>query len=264
VDETSVTSDGASSSDGQSKPLATITAVFGLFAGLATLLTVLGGVALTVRFRSSGLPTEAIAGGLPTSFFLSIGLDVTLQLLIFAGLVAVAVVRPGLSRVIYAFLAAGVLAYPFTRTVTGSEWVWLTVAAFLSAFVVWRYARKLGRRPWPGDGWRRIVALLATSSAAILLALFVSLRFYFEWKAVDVLDAKACLAGNKEEAGLFIGENDSSVFIGVTSPGPARITEIPRDDVKRVFIGDGVKDVSCPIIPTTPPAPTSPPPPPPP
>jgi hypothetical protein len=240
-------------------PLATVTAVFGLFAGLASLLAILGGLALTVRFLSTGLPTHAIVAGIPPRFFLTVGLDVTLQLVIFVALVALAILASGVSRLVLVVLAAGLLAYPLTRTVSGTDWIWLGVVALLTALGVWLRVRRLAKKlDGKTNRWSRLLGLAATLGGGFaVLVTFAVWRFAFEWRAVDVREAKACIAGDQEEYGLFIGENDNSVFIGVTSPGPARIVEIPRDDVKRIFISKSAEDITCPPSPPPPPAPPS-------
>jgi hypothetical protein len=219
--------------------LATVTAVFGLFAGLGSLLAILGGVALTIRFRASGLPTEAIVSGLPIRLFLSIGLDLTLQLLILAILAGLAAwTSSARRRAVLAVLATAVLAYPFTRIVSGNWWYALGGAALATAVVL----LVLSTRVFKDQDLTAFLALLG-----VVVALFVVWRFVFEWTAVDVLDAKACLVNNQNPvSGLFIGEGESRIYLGVTSFGPARIVAIPGDDVSRLLIGNKVEDVRCP------------------
>ena len=219
--------------------LATVTAVFGLFAGLGSLLAILGGVALTIRFRASGLPTEAIVSGLPIRLFLSIGLDLTLQLLIVAILAALAAwTSSGFRRAVLAVLATAVLAYPFTRVVSGNWWYLLGGAALATALVL----LVLSLTVFKGKDLTAFLALLG-----VVVALFAVWRFVFEWTAVDVLDAKACLANNQNPvSGMLIGEGESRIYLGVASPGSARIVAIPGADVSRLLIGKRVEDVACP------------------
>ena len=219
--------------------LGTATAALALFAALGAVVTVLGGVVLTLRFWSSGVPMEAIVGGLPTRFFLSVGLDVTLHLLIFGGLVALAALQEAMAvRLVSAVLAVAVLVYPFVRTAEDGEWVWIGVLAAVTTAVV---SLAFGRK----DKSRVPVGV------ALALVAFVAWRGAFEWRAVDVLDAKACLTGNQVEVGLFVGENSDSFFIGVrpSSAQPGRISEIPRSQLVRVFIGDRSGEIPCPKAP---------------
>jgi hypothetical protein len=223
--------------DNGDKPFIKVAAAFGLIAGLGALITVLGGVALTLRFWSTGVPMEAIVGGLPTRFFLSVGLDVTLQLFFFAGFVALSMLFPHTTlRPVFALLAAAVLLYPFARTATGREWIWIGALAALTAFVLYL------------PHWLRQDPADAAIVGVLALLAFVAWRGAFELTAGDVMDAKACLIGDQEEVGLFVGENSDSVFIGVrpASPQPGRVSEIPRSHLKRLYIGHESGEIPCP------------------
>ena len=238
---------------GGSKPLGAVTAAFGLLAGLTALVAVLGGVALTLRFRASNVPMEAIVGGLPKQFFLSVGLDVTLQLLVFSVLIALAV-RPAassLARLLLSAVAAFVLAYPFFRIADGLEWLWLALFGVITIVVLWIKIFQVAGTTRTATGWH-LGRELVLSVAIVVLFLFAVWRGVFEWAAGDVLDAKACLTDDQAPvSGLFVGENDNSLFIGVasTSQQPGRVTEIPRDQMRRLFIGKKAASIPCPPSP---------------
>ena len=51
-----------------------VAAAFGLFAGLASLVVILGGAVLSLRLRSQGLPADAVVAVLPREFLISVGL----------------------------------------------------------------------------------------------------------------------------------------------------------------------------------------------
>jgi hypothetical protein len=218
------------------------TAVFGLFAGFASLIIVLGGAVLTLRLWWRELPTEPIAGGLPTRLLLSVGLDVALQLLIFGGFAALTLMASRRARqarrlVVFAAasVAAFVLVYPFLRTVDDRALAVVIVAGIGTALVGSVLVATFATRPW----W-----LLAA-----VVVVFLAWRIPFEFTAAEVLDAKACTLTGTETMGLFVGESDRAVFIGVEGEAP-HIVEIPATQIYRLFIGEDLGEARCPPAPT--------------
>jgi len=91
------------------------------------------------------------------------------------------------------------------------------------------------------------------------LAVFIPWRAVFEWRSAAGLDALVCLVGQggiTEDKpfvgrvdGLFIGENDNSVYIGEKNP-PAknidpRIVQVPREEIGLVLIGENADEENC-------------------
>lgn len=206
--------------------------------GLAGLVTVLGGVALTFRLWWRELPTESIVGGLPTSLFLSVGLDVTLQLLIFAGITALILLtdRNANWPVLIMVAAAFVLIYPFLRILDGRTLAFVVgVGGPVTALAGWVLLSRLRDNH------------LAFVVAVVLI--FLAWRIPFEFTAAEIIDVKACTLTGTETLGLFVGESDSSVFIGVTETKPHFIAEIPGDQVYRLFLGEDLSGAKCPPVP---------------
>jgi hypothetical protein len=220
--------------------LATVTALLAVVGGLAGLVTVLGGVALTLRLWSRGLPTESIAGGLPTSLFLSVGLDAALQLLVFGGLIALVVLagRDANWAVLIMAAAASVLVYPFLRT-TIDEPTWalsVAVGGLLTTLGGFALLQRFADRRW--------------FVLAGVVLVFLAWRIPFEISAAEVVEVKACTMTGTETVGLFVGESDSTLFIGVTGDAP-HIAEIPGDQVYRAFLGEDVSEATCPPVPNS-------------
>ena len=97
-------------------PLGMVAAAFGLFAGLASLVVILGGAVLSLRFAEPGLPADAVVAVLPREFLISVGLGVTVQLVVFLLVLLPGFVwqGAGVARAA-AWAGAALLAYPFLR-----------------------------------------------------------------------------------------------------------------------------------------------------
>jgi hypothetical protein len=232
-----------------------VAAAFGLFAGFASLVVILGGAVLTFRLRSRGLQPEGVVAVLPRELLISVGLSVVIQLALFFLVLLPGFVWEQLRievAIAGACAAAILLAYPFLRIAAGYDLVllaaaWAVTAFILSAFIVW------GRRKWVSTNQ----AIPIISLVIVGLAAFIPWRTVFEWRSGKGLDALVCLVGqgglNKKEPfvggfdGLYIGENDNNVYIGEKrrSEGAARIAEIPRNEVGVVLVGEKADQESC-------------------
>jgi hypothetical protein len=231
-----------------------IAAVFGLFAGFASLVVILGGAVFAFRLRTRGLPADAVVTALPREFLISVGLGVTLQLVAFLLVLLSGFVSQGVELAIAAAWGAAILlAYPFLRIVAGYWWLllaaaWAATSLILSGFILW------GRRKWgPTRETLPIVGLVLVG-----LAVFIPWRAVFEWRSAAGLDSLVCLVGqggiseNKHYVGkvdgLFIGENDNSVYIGQKHPQKGAdplIAQIPRKQIGLVLIGKNADKESC-------------------
>jgi hypothetical protein len=234
--------------------LGMVAVVFGLFAGLASLVVILGGSVLAFRLRTQGLPADAVVAVLPREFLISVGLGVTIQLVAFLLALLLGFVWQRVDMAMAAaWVGATLLAYPFLRIATGYGWLllvaaWVATAFVLSGFILW------GHRKW---GSTR-EALPIVSLIIVGLVVFVPWRGLFEWRSAEGLDALVCVVGEGgiTEAkpfvgginGLFIGENENSVYIGEKHPSGGldpRIAEVPRVLVGLVLIGENADEETC-------------------
>jgi hypothetical protein len=229
-----------------------VAATFGLFAGFASLVVILGGAVLTFRLRTQGLPADAVVTALPREFLISVGLGVTFQLVAFLLVLLPSFVWQSVELAIAAAWGAAILlAYPFLRIVSGYDWLllavaWIAAGFIFTGFILW------GRRKWSAT--RETVPIV--SLLIVGLAVFIPWRAVFEWRSAGELEALVCLVGQGgiEEKfvgrvdGLFIGENDNSVYIGEKSPEKnidPRIAQIPRGEIGLVLIGENADDERC-------------------
>jgi hypothetical protein len=227
-------------------PVGMVAAAFGLFTGLASLVLFLGAFTLTWRLRTQGLPAEAVVAVLPREFLISVGVGVTIQLVAFLLAVSPAFVwtRVALVAVVSALTGASVLAWPFLRIAAGAEWfllagAWIVTAIILTGCIL-GVRRKWGasREPLP------IVILVSVG----LLA-FGAWRAVFESQSAQGLGALLCGKAVGDQAnGLFIGENETSFYIGERHPengGSPRVAEIPRESIAVVLIGENADERKC-------------------
>ena len=227
-------------------PLGMVAAAFGLFAGLASLVVILGGAVLSWRLRSQGLPADAVVSVLPREFLISVGLGVTVQLVVFLLVLLPGFVwqGAGVARAA-AWAGAALLAYPFLRIASGYDWLllgaaWLVTAFILYGFILW------GRRKWGST--RETLPIV--SLVIVGLAFFIPWRAAFEWRSAPGLDALVCLVGSEGFAGEFpvgwadgvlIGENNNYIYIGQKKRSGGRdpqIAQIPREHIGIVVVGE--------------------------
>lgn len=217
-----------------------LTTVAGLAAVFAGSVYVLGGAVLSLRLTFRRVPADVVVAGIPREFLISIGLAVTLQLLMYIGIFAF-VFRSAPKRlwtrrlILVALLAAAVLAYPLARSAEGSTELTLIAITWAStALLLFLLVRRVVVR---SSGRTRLA--LGASLLLTVTPMFVAWRIAHEYQASKVLDAAVCGTDHEQLAeGLFIGENDTRVYIGEKTSGqPARIAEIPRDRILVLVIG---------------------------
>ncbi len=191
---------------------------------------------------------------MPREFLVSVGLAVLLQFIIVIALLLAPAWRPRrqVTRTVLiygsAILATAALAYPLGRWI--GWWDWWLLLVFVGAIATFgAFLLLLASAFASGDADR-----LRSGVVVILVAfaIFVPWRVALEWFSLEGLDVRVCLMGQEAGAldGLFIGENETSVYIGETDTDQPRIAEIPRGEVERVYLGKGAQDVTC-ATPTT-------------
>jgi len=234
-----------------------------LAALLVSLVYVLGGLTLALRLTVKGLPAETVVGGLPREFLITQGLGVLYQLLLFLAVMWLSLVpspqavwRKRLPWV--AGVGAGVLALPLFR----SEWsevrdrgelvtVPVIVAAAVTAVLLWWRIRAVvtTRR---GETWIGLAGRLTI----LFVVVFALWRVVLELEAGRILEAKVCTK-DIGLAGLFIGENSDSVYIGEQpsvyfgeqdprNRGSPQVVVVPRESVEILVIGVEAGNVDCP------------------
>lgn len=255
---------GTTSSPGTpTKPLEAVKDFFGLFAGLAVLVYVLGGVVLFTRLAYEDLPNEAVFGQLPREFLITVGLG---QVLLPAALLAaahagfratrskkdgarnLAAEKKWVFRVAVAWFLAFVAALAWRRSEIddqsglGDPYFWAaallaTAAAIAAAALLrWRYT-KWGRfRSKYGPRWLPLT--LVYGLTAMVAATFIAATF-------PLLDARACMSAGFAENGELVGQGGDRIFLGEDRPKDRRITSLPASDVEQLFVGDDAGNAIC-------------------
>lgn len=264
----------------------TVLGLFGSFAALAAAIYAFGGFVLYERLGLRDLRTDAVVSSLPREFLISVGLAVLAQFGLFLLVLLVAYVQEAklplgeregrrlhlevtwasAARVAIAIVATAVLALPLYRWITweGVAWYWWwplilpgIVLAAVATFVALLFILE-----WSVNGPSAPDFDIATLKSAGLLTLFAFLIFIpwrvaLEAASIDSFNTRVCTANPSHSiTGIFIGGNDSRVYVGETE-FPHRIAEIPRTDVTRIYIGKNAATTPCPsslesltIIPT--------------
>jgi hypothetical protein len=339
----------------ENRAVQALTTLFGLFAGIALLVYVLGGVILLLRLQTRELRAEVVVATLPREFLVSVGLAALFQFFLFLGLLLLTFVQQAVPwarwpetrgrhrrvpsrlfralpaqeheeerelvaggiRGIIVVAATAALVVPLTRWIGVKglpSWTWLVLAytlvlvgfTFFVAFEVWSPGEKWKRLPkrwffptlivggalvtglvtfywfrevrwlqlvvvvlaavltavglWqllrsvvdpplpaPTDRSRARVQLRRTAWLTLIAFLvFVPWRAWLEVASLGGLNVAVC-SGTPENhfSGLFIGENDTSVFVGESEGSFPRIVEIPRGGITRIFLGKDAKSNSC-------------------
>ena len=244
-----------------------ILGTIGTLAGVTAAIYVFGGAVLYWRLLLSQVRTDAVVSSLPREFLISIGLAVLAQLVPFMILLLLVYVQeaelPLASgakakriRVCLVLLATLVLAIPLLLRVW-RDWplVATTVcAAFATAVVLWlllRWKVETPVRRSLDDKRFFFSERKYLLDAAVLLTLagvvFVLWRGALEAASLDALGARVC-ANKQTDAitGLFVGANNERVYVGEHAD-PHRIAEIPRSEIKRVYLGTGAERTPCPV-----------------
>ncbi len=273
----------AGRSDGESAALKRISQVFGLFAGLATIVYIAGGFVLALRLGFEDLPWEAVLSQLPKEFLISIGVTtVILPALLGASLYGgwrlldnADTPSQGLIRCLYwpACWALGLLRYLASKPLAaaallvapgiaievakdglrdedgwrGSLLVWGLVA--LAITVVWLYAMR-GLRELivkrDSSQWNKAGPIFLMSA---LYAGFLLPGAIVVGAALPLLDMKACTAGGSERTGALVGETEQRLYYGEGrakgADGDRRLLSLPADKVTELFVGRGAKDIAC-------------------
>ena len=189
-----------------------------------------------------------VVATLPREFLVSVGLAVLLQLIIVVAFLLVALwpTREGTRRAVIllsATLATAALAFPLARWI--GWWDWWLLLVFGAAIATWFGLGSLLTRilDVPVENTLRRAGLVILSAFLI----FVPWRMALEWFSLEGLDVNVCTTGTPSESfeGLFIGENESSVYVGETEGDSPRIAEIPRTEIRRIFLGKGARDIAC-------------------
>jgi hypothetical protein len=125
----------------------------------------------------------------------------------------------------------------------------VALAALITAVCLWFLLKRLvddpGKPKLDRDTlWRGALLVL------LALLIFIPWRVALEASSIKALDVRVCTANPSAViGGLFIGENDNSVFVGeLPKDGePPRIAEIPRTEVTRFYLGTKALDTPCPF-----------------
>ncbi len=240
----------------ESKPFETLKDFFGLFAGIAAAVYILGGAVLSMRLSFENLPGEAAFGQLPRDFLLTIGMaQVLLPAVIVAGLHAAyrVLVRPrsmsGLAgtvagSVLWLALLGVALAIRGNRngrlSLDGNTAFWvgacvaLVIAVAIAAAVRWRYSK--GDLRWRGGpDW--LTLTFVYGAAAMIAATFVAATF-------PLLEARACMERFAENGDL-VGQSNDRIFLGENTPYDRRIASLPAGSVQELFIGPRAGEAEC-------------------
>jgi hypothetical protein len=253
---------GLNDSTSENQLLKAVLAAFGTFAAFVAAIYVFGGCVLYLRLQIRGLRTDAVVSSLPREFLISVGLSVLVQLVPYLLLLLGAYIQearlpldgdhPNWANVLRASLVGAatlILALPTLRWIGWDRWPWLLVAFWLAdatAAVLWlileRFVNKCGRLRFKNRSLRVKAGLLTL----IAFLIFVPWRVALERASIDSLSALVCTTDSSNNTiGLFIGANGERVYIGEKLK-PHRIAEIPRSEIKRLYIGASAEEVPCP------------------
>lgn len=224
--------------------------IFGLFAGIAVLIYVLGGVVLFARLSFSDLPNEAVFAQLPREFLITIGIG---QVLIPAcGVMAAhALARllwlraeadnryPVVTAGVAWLISMAVIVYAATRSggpgdpFAGDPGFWLATAGLLAVAIalvlVLRHFHAIGRLPGRlQQTW--LTLTFAYGLVAMIVATAVAATF-------PLLEARACFSAGFAENGLLVGQGTQRVFLGELRPSNPRIVSLPASEIEELFIG---------------------------
>jgi len=248
--------------------------VFGLLAGLVTLVYAVGGGVLALRLFFEDLPSLTVVGQLPREYLIAVGLtQIVLPVLVAAGLylgvrllVGSSVPPPArlvqewtgrswrgwgefvgvsaLLALVVVFLGA---SPAYTREGLSRKLLWLLLVGFVVTWLVMMVALKLraALATRERDTWNtsRVAVWMTSIVALASLPAFVIFAGTFHF-----LDAKVCAAGPRQISGVFIGESSDRVYIGESNhrtAGPRRVVSIPLSQVEEVLIGGEAATERC-------------------
>jgi hypothetical protein len=116
----------------------------------------------------------------------------------------------------------------------------LALAAVVTAICLWFLLKRLVDQRTTFDRgtiWRGALLML------LAFLIFVPWRVALEASSVKGLTIRVCTSTGQVD-GLYVGENDNTVLVGVTDPSP-RIEGIPRDEITRSFLGTQAQETPC-------------------
>lgn len=269
---------GGSKKDAEAPPgyLEAVGKLLGLLAGLATVVYLAGALVLALRFGFEDLPWDAVISSVPREFSISVGITALVAPLVVASIVYIAyrlaskenVDPPGSEN-----LASWSVGFGFALALPGAliellkegeiklsmlgwfviAWlvaaVWSYVILSLRSAVVSRYGEEVA--PGAGRVWNapRTVAVMCGVYALMLLPAGVVIG-----ATLPMTDVKACGVGGAEIEGVFVGDTESRLYVGLkpdesedTSAFAAdgRIVSLPYDKLSEVYIGEKSSDESC-------------------
>lgn len=259
-----------------------VTQLFGLLAGLVTIVYLTGGVVMALRLGFQDLPWGNVVSQLPREFLISLGAGQVLLPSLFVGLLY------GLYRLARNARPDVPVAYRLqdgwtARSVLGARYLltfvllfaplvlasvlparteaqneipleFLAVAAVLFVLVVIAVqevrALIVQQCNWLPQRWNsvRVVVILAAvySATAIPATMFAAAAF-------PLTPARVCTVDNFSENGFLVGETSDRVYLGEESDD-RRIAVIPFSKVGELFIGRNASDSTCEIVSAPPPA----------
>lgn len=248
-----------------------VTQAFGLFAGLATIIYIAGGVVLALRLAFERVPWEPVVAQLPREFVLSTGAgQVLLPALIVGGLY-------GLYRLLRGERPS---APQLSRWRDGScvrlgvMLRYLVIAALLlvpgAVVAVVREVFGIGRDPelvllfagygvmlLPAIALHELRAVMARhysarwnriSTAALVAGIYVVAAvpaMMAAGSALPLTDAKVCATDDFEEHGVLVGQTADRVYLGEPREEDRRLAVFPLSQVEELFIGTGAEEADC-------------------
>lgn len=254
--------------DAESPIVKGVTALFGLFAGLASLIYIGGGLIMTLRLSLTRLPSPlAVASRLTKEVLVSTGLAeiIAPMLLVIGVYIGYRFVRGSVDpkplwtlsyqqerwRLLGLSLLGGVFLFApgGIRLLTSSERDWGRVGYALCGFALSvivalvalhvRYA--IVNRFAPTFNNLRTVVFLAVFWSLIALPVYVSLA-----SAKPFDDVLICRPdGQVLKQGFFIGETDDRVYLGEKVEGKRRLLILPMDHVGEIFVGEDAGKTEC-------------------
>lgn len=261
---------------GELNSLKGIAQVFGLFAGIGTVVYVAGGGVLALRLGFEDLPVEAVIAQLPKAFLVTVGittivLPAVLGATLYGGwrLYCISTKPSGARGLVHE--AAGLLLRGIRRAATmpsvmavllvtpgilielckdgwrGTLLLWAAVAFLVT--LLWAYAmygvRNLVIARYNGT-WGKAgpIALMSAVYGALLLPGSIVVG-----ATVPLVDVKACTVGGSARLGSLVGETSDRLYFGEKrehqDKKSRRIISLPQSNITETFVGDDAERVAC-------------------